>query len=240
MGVKKLWVVLAALGMCGELLPKPRHVQGVVVDQKGRPISGAWVYQNHDHYSARMSDERGHFDLNTNSTVLVIRKAGFHSGILRASEANLFSVVLLTTGRPKPYPTCPADGSAEGIGGIFNFQIPASSGLKVSEVNYGVDSHSRSYGADASKGTKGILHGIGSAWSFGFPSDQEIWSSTRYEETTFQIGRYPIVDGKGQTKDGNWWRYLGWAGESASYSHMNEKAAKLLDQVLDSACLKLY
>lgn len=62
--------------------------------------------------------------------------------------------------------------------------------------------------------------------------------SVEYEETTYDFEGLPIIDARGQLPDGQWWRYLGKFGESASYSGVDPAAAKVLDTVLDGACAK--
>ena len=102
------------------------------------------------------------------------------------------------------------------------------------DVDYGV----RSYYIDTDLGPKGIRHGSGPMWSFGTPIDQDVWQSVTYEEIDYDFGDRTIRDSRGQVQNGNRWRYLGMFGESASYSKMEEVAAKTLDRVLDGACVK--
>jgi hypothetical protein len=82
------------------------------------------------------------------------------------------------------------------------------------------------------------MHGSGPLWSFGTPSDLDVWRSVSYEEATFDSGRLTIIDARGQFPNGDRWRHLGMFGESASYSDVDEVTAKILDQFLDGACLK--
>ena len=87
-------------------------------------------------------------------------------------------------------------------------------------------------------GVKGIRHGSGPNWSFGTPSDTDVWASVTYEETTFDFTSQTIIDARGQFSNGKRWRYLGTFGESASYADVDGPTAKILDQFLDGACLK--
>jgi hypothetical protein len=66
----------------------------------------------------------------------------------------------------------------------------------------------------------------------------DVWRSVEYEETIYEVGDpLTILDVRGLFANGNRWRYLGRFGDSASYSDVDEATAKLLDQVLDGACL---
>ncbi len=82
------------------------------------------------------------------------------------------------------------------------------------------------------------MHGSGPLWSFGTPSDRDVWGSAKYEEVTYDVGGLTVIDARGQLPNGNRWRYLGKFGESASYSGIDGATAKILDQFLDGACLK--
>ena len=79
-------------------------------------------------------------------------------------------------------------------------------------------------------------------WSLGIPVTSDVWESveysdTSYPETSFMQGRVVILDARGKTAAGRFWRYLGMIGESATYRDVDEAAARILDKVLDGACL---
>jgi hypothetical protein len=97
----------------------------------------------------------------------------------------------------------------------------------------------KSYYANTHKDAKGIRHGSGQNWSWGVPSDAEVWRSIEYEEVTYDLRGTTIIDARGQFANGTRWRYLGEFGESASYSDVDPETAKVLDQFLDGSCLKL-
>jgi hypothetical protein len=74
-------------------------------------------------------------------------------------------------------------------------------------------------------------------WSFGIPSALEAWQSVEYDEATYTNGNIAIIDARGQAANGKRWRYPGKFGESADYSDVDEPTARILDRVLDGACL---
>jgi hypothetical protein len=82
------------------------------------------------------------------------------------------------------------------------------------------------------------MHGSGPLWSFGLPFDQDFWRSVKYEEVRYEIGGLTIIDARGEFPNGRRWRSLGKFGESASYSDVDQETAKILDKLLDGACLK--
>jgi len=138
----------------------------------------------------------------------------------------------------RPFPICSNTGKFEGIEGWGpSFQFPRVSGVKANQPVTDVDYRARSYYVNTKDGAKGMIrHGSGPNWSYGTPSDLDVWRSATYNETTFDLGA--IIDARGQFPNGKRWRYLGKFGESASYSEVDEATAKILDQFMDGACLK--
>jgi hypothetical protein len=43
------------------------------------------------------------------------------------------------------------------------------------------------------------MHGSGPLWSFGEPLDTDVWRSSNYQETTYKIGVYTIIDARGSS-----------------------------------------
>jgi hypothetical protein len=148
--------------------------------------------------------------------------------------------ITLQKDESRTFPVCSNTGKFEGIEGWgASFQFPRVSGVKSSQQVRDFDYGARSYYVNTKDGAKGIRHGTGQNWSYGMPSDLDVWRSATYEEITFDLGRSTIVmDARGQFSTGKRWRYLGKFGESASYSDVDDATAKTLDQFMDGACVK--
>jgi hypothetical protein len=220
------------------LLPTARHIEGMVVDAKGQPIAGVQLDHQNDRLQAQ-TDSNGRFTLDTRAPVVLLRKAGFRSELVRTQDSAEVRITLQKVTGIRTFPTCSGTGLFGGIhgwGGSFQFRrvwgVRASG--QVSDADYGA----RYYYVDTKQGRKGIRHGSGPLWSFGTPSDLDVWRSDRYEEAAFDVGGLRIIDARGRLRNGNRWRYLGKFGESASYSDIDEATAKILDKFLDGACLK--
>lgn len=100
------------------------------------------------------------------------------------------------------------------------------------------DYAARSYYVETPQGPKGVSYGVGPMWSFGLPIDQDVWRSVKYDEVAFEYRPdLMIIDARGQFPNGARWRSLGKFGESAFYRDVDEATAKILDRVLDGACL---
>jgi hypothetical protein len=222
------------------LLPESQHLAGVVVDQEGNPVADARIDHSNDLPYAHQTDSEGRFALVTRAPIIVVRKAGFRSELVRTQAQAELRITLQKPNERRTFPVCSKIGKFEGIEGWgASFQFPRVSGVKTSQQVRDIDYGARSYYVHTKDGAKGISHGSGPNWSYGMPSDLDVWRSTTYEETTFDLGRSTIImDARGQLPTGKRWRYLGKFGESASYSDVDEATAKMLDQVMDGACMK--
>jgi hypothetical protein len=220
------------------LLRRATHIAGVVVDPEGKPIVKASI----DHSNERQehqTDSEGKFELYTVAPTLVVRKAGFRSEMVRTQETAEIRVTLQRRAEVQQLPACSGTGSYSGIDGWgTSFYFPKTSVINDSGQGQDSEYATRSYYIETFRGRKGIRHGAGPMWGFG-PLNHDVWSSVKYEETMFDVGGLTIIDARGQLANGNRWRTLSKFGESASYYDMDEATAKILDQFLDSVCLKI-
>lgn len=243
------------------LLPSARRVKGVVVDEDGKPVVGAEIHHSSDIRRLPTKQLLGEFDLETRAPVLVIRKRGYESRVLRTEEsATRITLRRATDGESgqtkteespavgitlrkirevRRIPSCPGSRQSPGGAGSFtSFVFPKVPGVSVGELGHDVDYTVRYYTLKTKDGRKGIQHGWGPLWGSAEPLDSEVWKSAKYEETRYENDSVTIIDARGQTPDGRRWRSLGKFGESATYRNVDEATAKILDRVLDGVCLK--
>jgi hypothetical protein len=221
------------------LLPQAQHIAGVVVDSEGKAVAEAQIDHAMDGEHARQTDLNGKFELDTRAPVFVIRKAGFRSELLRTGHTPNLRVVLQRLKDQRPFPLCSTSGSYYGIDNWgASFRFPKFPDVKAGKPSGNVDYITRSYYVKTKLGQKEISHRSGILSGFGIPPDEEVWGAIKYEEAAYDLGRgLMIVDARGQSPVGQRWRYLGKFGESASYSGLEEATAKVLDRLLDGACL---
>lgn len=213
---------------------------GVVVDAEGKPVAAAELYYSDKVWKTHQTDSDGRFALDTRAPAIVIRKDGFRSEFMPTREAMDVRVVLQKLRQKRAFPICTDSIQYVGIG-VWDrsFQFPAIHGVIVSLPVQDVDYTERSYYVKTKHGRKGIIHGGGPMWGLGIPRNEDISRSAKYyEETTYDASGIAIIDARGEFANGNRWRFLGMFGETASYSDVDEATAKLLDQVLDGACIK--
>ena len=215
-------------------LPKSVHMAGVVVDAEGKPVDGASIDDSGDMREIHQTDSEGRFALDTGAPAIVIRKGGFRSETVRTREATEVRIVL-----KRAFPICTNSVRYVGIEGPYaSFQFPKIQGVEISAQVNDVDYSARYYYVNTKHKRKAIMHGSGVLWGAGTPSDADVSQSVKYEETRYDADGITILDARGQFANGDRWRCLGKFGESASYSDVDEATAKLLDQVLDGACIK--
>jgi len=238
-GVIFVMVCIQAQTFQNVLLPQARHINGVVIDAGGKPVVDARIDHTDDRRQAHQTDSVGRFEVDTRAPVLVVRKAGFQSELVRTQGATESRITLQRLTESRRFPTCSNTGQYDGIDGWgASFQFLRNSGVKASRQSSDIDYGARNYYVETKEGPKGIRHGSGPMWSFGTPLDQDVWRSVKYEEATYDAGDVMIIDARGQLSNGNRWRNLSKFGESASYFNLDEATAKVLDQFLDGACLK--
>jgi hypothetical protein len=220
------------------LLPNPRHIEGVVVETDGRPVVGATIDHTNDRRRVHQTDSDGRFILDTRAPALVVRKPGFQSELIRTQDATELRIVLRRRTQGHSLPPCGNGGRYEGIkgwGALLRF--PIIPGVKASRQGRDIDYGIRFYYIKTNDGSKGIRHGSGPMWGFGIPSDLDVWQTVKFAETSSVAEGQTITDARGRFANGRWWRFLGRFGESADYSGVDTATAKILDKVIDGACL---
>src|SRR5215471_7490475 len=83
---------------------------------------------------------------------------------------------------------------------------------------------------------KALSAAMGVTYSFGAPSDKDVWTSLDYEEVMYENG---VVDASGHSADGKYWRRRGIFGAAAQYYGQTREVAEQLDCVMDRVPIKL-
>jgi hypothetical protein len=225
-------------------LPESRTIQGIVVDQDGTPVKDAEIGHAAIPFVPGRStntntDARGRFQVTTDAPLIVFRKPGYTSALLRTPDItskDQQQVVLRSTKRSLP--KCSKTGKYESLDGWHaSFRFPPKPQIKVSKQGRDIDYGVRHYYVETPTGKVGITHGSGPMWSFGLPLDTDVWQSVTFEEDSFEVQGLRIVDSKGEWADGSRWRTLGKLGETARYSKVDKATAKILDEFMDDACI---
>jgi len=218
------------------LLPQEQKVSGQVLDSSGHPVGGASLQVLNFPREKLSTDANGHFELTTRAPAVVVRKAGYKSAFVRTANSTVVTITLDSS--HSTITSCVNKSSCKvivGFGGIFC--LPRLNGIKVSKQGDDVDYGQRFFSVQSKDGLKSIWHGTGPTWDWGIPSNEDVWRSVEYCEQSFRVGDYVVVDARGQTSDGKFWRYLGRWGESASYRDVDRESADQLDKVLDGMCI---
>lgn len=238
-GVLVLTVSTAARSSQSLLLPEARRIQGVVVDAAGRPVPDASIDHTGQSSHSYVTDAEGRFDVTTRAPLIAVRKSGFRTEVIRTTDTAHATTTLHPSERSRGFAACRNARdhvSLEGFGAAF--WLPHITGVNVGPQTNDSDYGNRGFSVKTKQGWRGIRHGAGPLWSWGLPLDSYVWQSSIYMEQTYDDSRYGrIIDARGQSASGVWWRTIVRFGESASYSDVDEQTAKLLDQVLDGACV---
>ena len=239
--IARIITLASMFAQTGLLFAQARHVSGVVIDPEGKPVAEAWIDHTgfHPRFRAFRTDSEGRFTLDTKAPVVVIRKAGFRSELLRTPDAFEVRITLRKAVGIRALQVCSYCKTCEGLEGWGAwFFFPMSPEVTAGPQSFGSPHDGvRGYYVDTKQGRKSIGHGARPLWSDGTPLDEDVWRSVEYQETAFEFRGVTIIDARGRLPNGKWWRYLGRPGESADYSDVDEAAARILDRVLDGVCL---
>ncbi len=207
--------------------PAPGLATITVVDAAGKPIQGARV----DHTGkpgvltvippAVQADDPqprsgadGRVEVWVGSPAVIVRKPGFESQRIRPRGG---TSVRVTLQRITPKPKC-------------NLQIPRIKTKQANDVDY---TATWTY-VETKSGRKGIITGRGPSYSWGAPSDSQVWQSVEYSEVMYEDG---MIDARGRMPDGTYWRSRTRFGAAAQYYKVGKADAELLDCLMERCCL---
>ncbi|HUI56491.1 MAG TPA: carboxypeptidase regulatory-like domain-containing protein [Bryobacteraceae bacterium] len=201
-------LVLVANALLGQTGPQARTISGVVLDSSGKPIEGARI-EHTGTKRAYATGMDGRFELVTEAPAVVVRKVGFQSYFLRTDGA---TGVRITLEPAHPAAGCTLD-SLPGHTVNFSHDVDYDSSLTIVQTK---------------NGPAALLCGNGALWSGGIPSDSLVWQSVNYSESV-NADYGGVVDARGRTRDGKYWRYRGILGSSCSYEKVDLPTATALD-----------
>jgi len=203
-------------------------LSGTVTDTTGKPIKDARI----DHtekivvvHPTRLgvapspdetrTDADGHFRVSTAVPAIVVRKPGYSSQrVFITGDAQ----VLITLQAIKTELRCKQSPPPE---------------VKTKKAN-DADYTATWFYIETKDGPKGILSGSGPSYSFGAPSNSDVWTSIDYTETMYESG---MVDASGHSPDGKYWRKRSYFGAAAQYYNVNRETAEQLNCVMDRVTL---
>lgn len=203
----------------------------------GHPLAGAWI----EHTAARskepVTDQDGHFEFSTYAPAFVVRTPGYESAFLLSHTAQSVRVPLKKN--TSTIPDCSKKIPCTSLTfGDTVFCFPPVRGVQVLDQGNDIDYGQRDYTVRSNHGRQGIRHGGGALWGPGMPFDEDVWTSIEYSEKTYTYGPSFIVDVRGKTESGKFWRSIGTSGETATYRDVDQEWAILLDKVLDGMCIR--
>lgn len=249
---------LALLGSLGSLFLCAQNlhtIKGIVVDEDGRPISGAYVdFEGGPAFWGQQTNAEGRFQIETSGPFAVVRRANYRSERIQTDTARDARITLHSAGRT--IALCRTNRGCD-LGG---FCFPKVPGVSQGHITSDIDFYQRTYWIARTKGGlpgfwqsflwlrpwQGMSHGLGPSYTRGVPSLRDVAQSAKYHEVGLAVegdqsgieNPIGIVDATGADVSGKRWRYLGVVAESAQYREMPVDAARLLDRMLDGVCIR--
>lgn len=179
---------LLPLVVAGAALLPGATIEGIVKDASGRPLENARI----DHKGKMVvvaatdlaikpsadeirTDAQGHFRVTTSTPAFVVRKPGYESERIRVNGDQKLDIVLRpisSTSRCKLSP------------------LPAFKTKAANDVDYAATW----YYIQTKTGEQGIISGSGPTYSWGAPSDRDVWTFVEYSEFMYASG---VIDAAG-------------------------------------------
>lgn len=220
------------------LASEPHTFAGIVVEDLGKPVSGASL-DHTDDGKDHLTDADGRFTLTTRAPAVVVRKPGFRSERIATAHPIDVPIVLHPTALPQALPSCHDVKTFAGLEGWDSkLRLPKVDSFVASKQINDADYGQRIYWLKHSKKNRpAISQGSGVMWSFGHPMNEFVWASTSYSEVDYIVEGRPVIDARGEFADGRFWRTLSRFGESIDYLTSDQMAARQFDSLIDAVCL---
>jgi hypothetical protein len=201
-------LILSAAALLAQSTLQSRTISGIVVDASGKPLQDARI-DHGDRRTGHLTGAEGRFEFVTTAPAVVVRKAGYQSHFMRTENAVGVRIVLEPA---HPFPACTLDAAPK----------------HTVKTGQDIDYTSTATIIETKEGQAAIVCGNGPLWSFGMPEDSLVWESVEYSESV-SSDYGGVVDARGKTRDGKYWRYRGVLGSSCSYSKVDQTTAAALD-----------
>lgn len=199
-------------------------VSGIVTDAAGQPLEGVRV----DHLGRMVviapldpsgsndpgvirTRADGRFRLVTFKSAVVVRKPGYESQRIRLSGDAELRITL------------------QPIQSATRCRLPAAPAFESTPAN-DIDYTATWYFIRTKQGRQGVISGQGANYSFGAPSDNQVWTSLDYGEIMHLSG---VIDAWGRSADGKYWRRRTAFGAGLQYYGQDRDTAEKLDCVLE-------
>jgi hypothetical protein len=222
----------------GSMLPRATHLSGIVTDIDGKPLADVWIHHTGLQGQITKTNAEGRFEIETRAPAIVFRKDGFKGRYYRVEQD---ATVEVKIDPAPPLKACPSSASCLSLKGFMStFCLPKVRGVSVTAQGNDVDYGQRLFLIQTPRGKQGVQHAAGPMWGSGLPLDEDVWSAVEYHETDYRdLEGFLVIDARGKASNGQCWRVLGHAFETASYRKLSADEASLLDKVLDGVCLRL-
>lgn len=221
-------------------LPSAVTLSGVVTDGFGTPIANVRIDHSGSRSGVVKTDKEGRFEITTGAPAVVFRKAGLQSRYLRLEPGKTIGLLILLDSSALPAKECGNHVSCSSLKYFGSaFCLPRTRGVNVSKQVNDVDYGQRVFWVAGTGGKVGLRHAAGPLWGSGLPLDEQVWDASEYREIDYRDrdGQI-IVDARGKSSSGKYWRQLGHSFESAWYRGVSDQDAIVLDRLLDGACVQ--
>jgi hypothetical protein len=210
-------------------------VGGTVRSAEGKGLAGVFIFFGGVADIAETSGD-GTFSLPRHRSYIAFLGEGYRPIIKRVeSGAEPLDIVLESSQSTEwIVPSCKSlKNPGKRIGFLLQFPVPR--GAKTGQGR-DVDYSTFGLGIEQGKEWSWIEGGVGFNWAPAGPREELLKTASEFTVRSYRAGTRVGFDVKGQSSTGEYWRYLGWVGESVNYRVASKDVAVALDNIIDGAC----
>jgi hypothetical protein len=217
------------------VVPPVQSVSGTVRSTEGRGLAGIFIFFGGIADIAETSGD-GTFSLPRHLSYIAFFGDGYRPVIKRVESGSEPLDIVLESSRSTEWivPPCKSlKNPGKRIGFLLQFPVPGSA-----KTEHGTDVDYSTFGLGIRQGKRlsWIEGGVGRTWAAAGPREDLLNTASEFTVRSYGAGTWNGFDVKGQSSKGEYWRYLGWVGESVNYRVESKEVATTLDRIIDDAC----
>jgi hypothetical protein len=212
-----------------------QSVRGRVRAADGKGLEDVFIFFGREVTDIAETAGDGTFLLPRHGRYVAFFREGYRPVItLMESGAERLDIVLESSQTTEwIVPSCKSNNPGKRIGFPLRFPVPRGArtgqGRDVDYSRFGL-------GIQQGKEWSWIEGGIGPNWANAGPREELIMTAAEFTVRSYRAGTWSGFDVKGQSATGEYWRYLGWVGQSVNYRVASKEVAAALDNIIDGAC----
>ena len=213
-----------------------QSTRGTVHTVEGKGLSEVFIFFGRGIADIAETNADGTFSLPKHGRYVAFLREGYRPVIKMMDGATEPLDIVFESSKSSEWivPTCKSLKSpGKRIGFRLKFPVPRDA----KTGNGGdVDFSTFGLGIQQDKEWSWIEGGVGPTWSHAGPREELLLNAAEFTVRSYKAGTWSGFDVKGRSATGEYWRYLGWVGESVNYRVASKDVAAAFDRIIEGAC----